>query len=287
MTITDTFMLGGNRPIHRIGFGAMRLATDGFSGPPRDPEVGRSVLRRAVELGVDHIDTASFYISDDNTVSANTLIRQALHPYPADLVVATKIGPQRTPDGGVRMSTDPGELRRMVETNLEELAVDRLDLVYLRVGGAMGPLPSESIGPRFQALAALQDEGMIEHLGLSNITRTQLARARSIAPVAAVQNNFHHGSRDGADVLADCEKAAIAFVPFFPLGGGIQESRDQRLEAVAQRHGATAAQIALAWTLTTSDVTLAIPGTGSLDHLAENMAARTVTLSDRDLTDLA
>ncbi|CAM5713279.1 aldo/keto reductase [Streptomyces aurantiogriseus] len=280
------FLLGGDLPINRIGFGAMRLSANGFTGPARDPETGRAVLRRAVELGVNHIDTASFYRSNDGTVSANALIREALHPYPDTLVLATKVGPWDTPDGGLRQTDDPAALRPMIETNLETLGVDRLDLVYLRVG-AMEPPHGQSIAAQFETLAAMREEGLIRHLGLSNVDIGHLAEARAIAPVAAVQNHFHAGKRDDAELLAACVAAGIAFVPFFPLGGGASDLSADRLAKVAERHGATVPQIALAWLLASAPVTLAIPGTGSPTHLAENMAAGSITLTPEDLSDLA
>ena len=282
MTTTTTFLLGGDLPINRLGYGAMRLAANGFSGPARDPETGREVLRQAVAAGVNHIDTADFYVSDDGALSANALIREALHPYRDDLVIATKVGPQRTAGGGVEMTTDPHAMRLMVEANLEALGLERLDLVYLRLG-----TPEESATARFEALAELRDEGLIRHLGLSNAETAHLHQARAVAPVAAVQNHFVANQRDDLDMLAACEEAGIAFVPFFPLGGGFSDITDDRLTTVAARHDATPAQVALAWLLARSPVTLAIPGTGSPAHLAENMAAATITLTPEDLADLA
>ncbi|MFF7491135.1 oxidoreductase [Streptomyces luteogriseus] len=284
--MNNDFLLGGDLPVGRIGFGAMRLPANGITGPPRDPGTGRAVLRRAVELGADHIDTAAFYVSDDRSVRANDLIREALHPYPDGLVIATKVGPARTPDGGLTQTHDPAGLRRSVEENLETLGVDRLDLVYLRIG-MMGAPHGESVAARFEALAAMRAEGLIRHLGLSNIDSGHLAEARTIAPVAAVQNHFHAGRRDDARLLAACEEAGIAFVPFFPLGGGISDLSGDRMREVAERHGVSVPQIALAWLLTCSPVTLAIPGTGSLAHLEENMAARSIALTPQDLSDLA
>ncbi|MFF8392051.1 aldo/keto reductase [Streptomyces sp. NPDC016172] len=282
--MSNTFRLGGDLNVNRLGFGAMRLPSkDGMGRPARDPEAGRAVLRRAVELGVDHIDTADFYISHGGAVRANTLIREALSLYPANLVIATKVGPIIRPDG-LHHGT-PSDMRGFVETNLDGLGVDRLDLVYLRVG-AMTPPHGESLAERFEALAALREEGLIRHLGLSNVDTAHLAEARAIAPVAAVQNQFHAAQRDDADVLAACEDSGIAFVPFFPVGGG-RELDDERLAKVAARHNATVSQIGLAWLLASSPVTLAIPGTGSLAHLEENMAAATITLSEEDLADLA
>jgi len=284
--MSDDFRLGGDLLINRIGFGAMRLATNSFFGPPRDPETGRAVLRRAVELGVNHIDTATYYTSGDGSVRANALIREALHPYPADLVIATKVGPVHNADGSLTPTTDPAVLRPMVEENLETLGVDRLDLVNLRIGLMETP-HGESIAERFEALAAMREEGLIRHLSLSNVDTGHLAEARAIAPVAAVQNNFHVGNRGDAELLAACEEAGIAYVPFFPLGGGTSDLSDDRMAMVAARHGATVPQIALAWLLASSPVTLAIPGTGSLGHLEENMGAGSITLTPEDLSDLA
>jgi aryl-alcohol dehydrogenase-like predicted oxidoreductase len=282
--MSNTFRLGGDLNVSRLGFGAMRLPSkDGMGGPARDPEAGRAVLRRAAELGVDHIDTADFYFSHDGAVRANTLIREALHPYPSSLVIATKVGPIIGPDG-LHQGT-PADMRGLVEANLEGLGVDRLDLVYLRVG-VMTPPHGESLAERFEVLAALREEGLIRHLGLSNVDTAHLAEARAIAPVVAVQNQFHAAQRDDADVLAACEDSGIAFVPFFPVGGG-RDLDDQRLVKVAARHRATVSQIGLAWLLASSPVTLAIPGTGSLSHLEENMATAAITLTEEDLADLA
>lgn len=287
MTTLSTFRLGGDLPINRIGFGAMRLAANGFTGPARDPEAGIAVLRRAVELGGDHIDTAAFYASPDGSVRANDLIRQALHPYAGGLVIATKVGPELVPGGGLRMTKDPQALRPMVEDNLTGLGVDVLDLVYLRVGGGMGPDSEESVAGRFEALEEMRQEGLIRHLGLSNITAAHLAEAQAIAPVAAVQNHFHAAQRDDLDLLHACEAAGIAFVPYFPLGGGMTDLASENITRVAQRHGATIPQIALAWLLATAPVTLAIPGTGSITHLEENMAAADIHLTDGDLAQLS
>ncbi|MGW0599341.1 oxidoreductase [Streptomyces sp. NPDC002776] len=285
--MSDDFRLGGDLLINRMGFGAMRLPTNSFHGPARDPEAGRAVLRRAVELGVDHIDTAAFYTSGDGTVRANTLIREALHPYPGGLVIATKVGPVFTADGGLAATSDPGALRALVEENLTGLGLDRLDLVYLRIGGLALPPRGESVAARFTALAALREEGLIRHLGLSHVDAAHLAEARAIAPVAAVQNHFHAARRDDTEVLAACERAGIAYVPFFPLGGGVSDLNGERMARVAGRHGATVPQIALAWLLARSPVTLAIPGTGSLAHLEENTAAGSIVLTEEDLADLA
>ncbi|WP_188193565.1 aldo/keto reductase [Nonomuraea sp. SYSU D8015] len=282
--MTNRFRLGGDLTIDRLGFGAMRLPQAGPGGLARDPETGRAVLRRAVELGVNHIDTAGFYRNQDGSVRANALIREALSPYPDDLVIATKVGPVFGPDGP--RPGGPADLRPQVEANLESLGLDRLDLVYLRIG-TMEPPHGESLAERFEALAALREEGLIHHLGLSNVDAGHLAEARPIAPVTAVQNHFHIANRDETAVLDACTQAGIAFVPFSPLGGGRADINDPGLVKVAERHGATVQQIALAWLLALSPVALAIPGTGSVAHLEENVAARSITLTEEDLADLA
>ena len=279
-----TFLLGGDLPVARLGFGAMRLPFGTLTGPARDPQGGVAVLRRAVELGVNHIDTASFYRRGG--VVANELIRQALSPYSDDLVIATKVGPMAGEDGVPNRQASAGQLRGLVEDNLRELGVDRLDLVYLRVGGMNEP-GGESVGERFATLAALRDEGLIRHLGVSNIDTAQLAEARAVAPVAAVQNSFHvHHHAGDAALLAQCAEAGIAFVPFFPLGGGYDPIDPARLEKVADRHQATVQQVALAWLLAASPSMLAIPGTGNLAHLEENTAAAALRLTPEDLADL-
>ena len=281
--VNKQFRLAGRLGIDRLGFGAMRLPTGGFRGPARDPAVGRAVLRRTVELGVNHIDTAAFYQSDDGAVRANALIREALHPYPPGLVIATKVGPVFGPDGP--RSLPAAGLRAAVEDNLQTLGVDCLDLVYLRIGRMEVP-HGESVAERFEALARLREQGLIRHLGLSNVNLAHLEEASAIAPVVAVQNNFHVAKRDDAALLDACATRGIAFAPFFPLGGGGTDINDPRVAKVAARHGATPPQIALAWLLAISPATLAIPGTGSLAHLEENMAAGSIALTDEDLAEL-
>ncbi|WP_328957282.1 oxidoreductase [Kitasatospora purpeofusca] len=276
---TTTFPLGGDLPVNRLGFGAMRLAAGTFDGPPRDPATGIAVLRRAVELGVNHIDTAGFY--NRGAVRANELIRRALTPYRDDLVIATKVGPLPGPDGVPSGQAGPGQLRGLVEADLRALGLDRLDLVYLRVGGLTGP-GAESIADRFAVLAELREQGLIRHLGVSNVDAAQLAEARAVAPVAAVQNSFE----SGAGLLATCEAAGIAYVPYFPLGGGLVPLDLERLGRVAARVGATTSQVALGALLAASPSVLAIPGTGSLDHLEENLAAGGLVLGAEDLAEL-
>lgn len=282
---TNTFLLGGDLPINRLGFGAMRLSTNGFRGPPRDPEAGRAVVRRAIELGVNLIDTADYYQSSDGAVRANDLIREALYPYPPGLVIATKVGAVFNPDGSHRQGTS-ADMRRLVEGNLQSLGLDRLDLVYLRIGEMTIP-HGESLAERFEALTALREEGLIRHLGISNIDLGHLAEASSIAPVVAVQNSFNISKPDGASMPNACIAEGIAFSPFFPLGGGVTEINDGRLSRIAARHGATPAQIALAGLLAYSPVMLAIPGTGSIAHLQENVAAGRIRLTEEDRVDLA
>ena len=274
-----TFSLGGDLTINRLGFGAMRLAMGTFDGPTRAPESGIAVLRRAVELGVNHIDTAGFY--GRGAVWANELIRTALSPYSDDLVIATKVGPLLGPDGWPSKQATPDQLRGLVETDLRALELDRFDLVYLRVGAMAGP-GGESIAERFAVLAELRAEGLIRHLGVSNVDAAQFAEARAIAPVTAVQNQH----TDDTGLLTECEEAGIAYVPYFPLGGGRTPLDTERLGKVAARLGATTAQVQIASLLASSPSVLAIPGTGSLNHLEENLAADGLGLSDEDLSEL-
>lgn len=281
--MNEVFRIGGELAVGRLGFGAMRLPTGTWHGAPRDPATGRAVLQRAVELGVNHIDTADFYYCADRSVRANVLIREALHPYPRGLVIATKVGPIF--GGGHPTPARPAELRALVEGNLQSLGLDCLDLVYLRIGVMTVP-HGESLGDRFAALARLREEGLIRHLGISNVDAAQLAEARAIAPVAAVQNYFHLDKQGDRALLAECERQGIAFVPFGPIGGGLTDLADARRGAVADRHGATVSQVALAWILGLSPVTLAIPGTGSLAHLDDNMRAGSLRLSPEEMAEL-
>jgi pyridoxine 4-dehydrogenase len=289
MTAHDTarpggeFPLGGDLDVNRLGFGAMRLARSGLQGPARDRQDALAVLRRAVELGVNHIDTAWFYRAGD--LAANDLIREALSPYPDNLVIATKVGPLLGPSGRPEGQSDASGLRQLVEQNLTSLGLDRLDLVYLRIGGR-SEASGESIGERFEALAALRQEGLIRHLGVSNIDRAQLAEARAIAPVTAVQNHFHVNRQQDPGLLGDCEASEIGFAPFFPLGGGPDPLDAHQLEPVAKRHDATVPQVALAYLLARSPVMLAIPGTGTVGHLEENMGASQIDLTEQDLAEL-
>ena len=275
----------GDMEINRIGFGAMRLAQTGEAlvagAVPRDRGQAISVLRRAVELGVNHIDTAAFYFSPLR--SANELISRALAPYPDDLVIATKVGPGRDPSGGWLPHATPERLRGQVEENLRQLGRDHLDVVNLRVVG------TGSIAERFGALAELRDAGLIRHLGISNVTPEHLAEARSIAPVVCVQNMYGIGVRPGQDAFVrDCGEMGVAFVPFYAIAAagrtaGTTGADGEEVLAVARAYGASAAQVRLAWTLRRGPHVLAIPGTGDPDHLAANVAAGALRLSAKDL----
>jgi pyridoxine 4-dehydrogenase len=289
------FRIGGELPVSRLALGGMRLAANGVIGPARDPKAGQAVLRRAVELGVNLIDTADFYRSSDDSVRANVIIREALHPYPSNLVIATKIGPVFLREGGLPIFPREGgyrqatasEFRQLVEDNLRALDLPRLDLVYLRVGEPQRTT-RESVAERFEVLAKLRQEGVIRHLGLSNVTRDQIIEARRIAPVAAVQNYLNIINREQMDSLDYCTSNGIAFFPFGPLGmNGRDNLSTQSVLKVAARHDATVYQIAIAWLLARSPAVLPIPGTGQLVHLEENMAARKITLTEQDLAELA
>lgn len=287
-TASGTWKLG-DLTVHRIGFGTMRLPQYGAAfapdAVPRERGQAIQVLRRAVELGVNHLDTAAFYFS--SLRSANELINSAFARYPDDLVIATKVGPARGPSGEwVAHARTPGELRGQVEENLRQLGRDHLDVVNLRILG------TDSIAERFGALADLRDKGLIRHLGLSNIRPHHLAEARAIAPVVCVQNMYGLGaSPEQEEVLRLCGEQGIAFVPFYAIAGkgreaGAVASEEGGVQAVALRHGVSAAQVRLAWTLHRGPHVLAIPGTGDLDHLAQNVAAGALRLSEEDLATL-
>ncbi|MEU0273223.1 oxidoreductase [Streptomyces sp. NPDC006307] len=274
----------GDLEINRIGFGAMRLPQTGEAfapdAAPRDRDQAIAVLRRAVELGVNHIDTAAFYFS--RLRSANELINRALAPYPDDLVITTKVGPHRDPSGEW-WHAEPEQLRGQVEENLRQLGRDHLDVVNLRMLG------NRSIADRFGALAELRDAGLIRHLGVSNVTPEQLAEARAIAPVVCVQNQYGIGVRPDHDAFVrDCGEQGIAFVPFYAIAGtgreaGASGADGDEVLAVARAHGVSAAQVRLAWTLHRGPHVLAIPGTGDPDHLTANVAAGALRLSEDDL----
>ncbi|WP_329455292.1 oxidoreductase [Streptomyces sp. NBC_01497] len=280
---SGTWTLGGSLPVPRLGFGAMQLPGR-WGGTARDPEESAVVARRAVELGALHIDTAAFYFTGG--VRANDILRRALHPYADGVCLATKVGPIRNADGEMTGEAEPGQLRAAVRQNLKDLGLDVLDLVYLRVGRLSGST-GVPLGDRFAALAELREEGLIRHLGVSNVTEAQLAEARAIAPVAAVQNRYGVLDRHDDALVDTCAAAGIAFMPFFALGGAGGSLASDALRKVAERHGASAHQVALAWGLARSPSIVQIPGTASLAHLEENMAAAELVLSDEDMAMLA
>ena len=250
----------------RVGYGAMQLAGPGVFGPPKDRDAAIAVLREAVDLGITHIDTADFY----GPHVTNEIIREALSPYPDDLHIVTKVGARRDENGGWPHARTPAELRDQVHDNLRNLGLDALDVVNLRVGGTEAPEPG-SIAEQFGALAELQQQGLIRHLGLSTVSAEQLAEAQPIAPVVCVQNLYNIARRDD-DALVDLTaRQGIAFVPYFPLGG-FSPLQSDALEAVAKRLDTTPMAVALAWLLQRSPNILLIPGTSSVAHLRENVA---------------
>ncbi|MCX5392254.1 aldo/keto reductase [Streptomyces sp. NBC_00094] len=284
---SGTWTLGGELTVNRVGFGAMRLPQIGEAlvenAVPRDRDSAIAVLRKAVELGVNHIDTAAFYFSPLR--SANELINSALGgPYPDDLVIATKVGPGRDRAGGwLPHATTPARLRAQVEENLRQLGRDHLDVVNLRIVG------TDSIAERFGALAELREAGLIRHLGLSNITPAHLAEAQAIAPVVCVQNMYGIGVRpEYEDFVRLCGEQGIAFVPFYAIAAAGRETgatapESSEVLAVAKAHGASAAQVRIAWTLHQGPHLLAIPGTGDPAHLAANVEAGALRLTPEDL----
>jgi pyridoxine 4-dehydrogenase len=278
----------GNHDVGRIGFGAMQLAGPGVFGPPRDREGAIAVLRRAVELGVDHIDTSQYYGPD----VVNALIRDALHPYPDGLRLVTKVGARRDDQGAWLPALRPDELRAGVEDNLRALDVEQLTLVNLRLldeepgTGGVPPL-AEMLG----ALDDMRREGKLELIGLSNATRALVEEALELVPIAGVQNQYSVLDRSNGDVLEACRERGLAFVPFFPLGsaftgGPTKLAEDAAIAQVSAKHGATPSQVALAWLLHRDERILLIPGTSSVAHLEENLAAADVELDTADMTAL-
>lgn len=259
----------GDRAVNRMGYGAMQLSGPGIFGPPSDPAMAVVVLREAVAAGVNHIDTSDFY----GPHVTNRLIREALHPYPDHLSIVTKVGVVRGSDASWNPAQSPVELRRAVHDNLRNLKVDVLDVVNLRVRRDEGHAPAEgSIEQQFATLAELRDQGLIRHLGLSNVTAAQVAEAQAIAPVACVQNHYNLVHR-GDDALIDhLDRQGIPCVPFFPLGG-FTPLQSETLSRVAGQLDASPMQVALAWLLARSGNILLIPGTSSVAHLRENLAA--------------
>ncbi|HWD51562.1 MAG TPA: oxidoreductase [Acidimicrobiales bacterium] len=274
MNLGDTFVMGP-KTVHRMGFGAMQLPGPGVFGPPRDRTEALAVLRRAVELGVDHIDTAQFYGPE----VANQLIHEALHPYPAGLALVSKVGARRDDTGQWLPAQTPSELRAGVEDNLRTLAADQVDVVNLR----LMEHPEVALEDQLGAMIQLRTQGMIGGIGLSNVTTGQLAEARAMTDIACVQNAFNVVDRSSEPVLDACRAEGIAFVPFFPLGSAFGGDHNDVLEApavvaAAGRLGATVAQVALAWLLGHAPNLLLIPGTSSRPHLEENLAAAAIEL---------
>ncbi len=267
-----TFKLG-DRIIKRLGYGAMQLAGPGVFGPPKDRDAAIAVLREAVASGVDHIDTSDYY----GPHVTNQLIREALHPYPDDLVIVTKIGARRGEDASWNRAMAPAELTSAVHDNLRNLGVDALDVVNLRFmfdvhGPAEGPIEAP-----LATLAKLQGQGLVRHIGLSNVTSKQIAEGRAIAEIVCVQNQYNVAHRDDDALIDDLARAGTAYVPFFPLGG-FTPLQSTALNDVARRIGATPMQTALAWLLRCAPNILHIPGTSSLEHLRENLAAANLVL---------
>ncbi|MGX6446679.1 aldo/keto reductase [Patulibacter sp. S7RM1-6] len=273
----------GDKTVARVGYGAMQLAGPGVLGPPADPENAKAVLRRALELGVDHLDTAQFYGPD----VVNALIREALHPYPDGLRLVTKVGTRRDEAGAWLPAQTPEELRADVEANLRALGVERMDLVNLRRMDDFGfgdvPL-AEQLG----ALQDLREEGKLDLIGLSTVSRETLEEGLALTAIAGVQNPYSLLNRSGEDVLELCVERGLAFVPYFPLGsaftgGPAALAADPAVAATARKHGVTPSQVALAWLLHRSERILLIPGTGSIGHLEENVAAGDVRLDAEDM----
>jgi pyridoxine 4-dehydrogenase len=265
--------------ISRMGFGAMQLAGPGVFGLPRDRGQAVAVLREAVDMGITHIDTSDYY----GPVVVNELIREALHPYPADLHIVTKVGARRGRDGSWRPSQEPADLKAQVLENLEHLGLDILDVVNLRLTGAGAG--AESLAEQFGALAELRQEGLIRHLGLSAASGAQLTEAQAIAPVVTVQNLYNVASRADDALVDRCAAENIAYAAFFPLGGFAQ-LQSATLSSVAERLSASARQVALAWLLHRSATMALIPGTSSVAHLRENVAAANLVLPPGAIAEL-
>jgi aryl-alcohol dehydrogenase-like predicted oxidoreductase len=270
----------GDLTVSRFGYGAMQLAGPWVMGPPADRDGALAVLREAVDAGITHIDTSAAY----GPRVTNELIREALHPYPRSLHIATKVGATRDEKGGWPPARHPDQLRRAVEEDLETLGLDRLDLVYLRLGNAQGPQP-ESISQAFETLADLQWQGVIRHLGVSNATAQQVAEAQAIAPIASVQNMYNLAHRHDDALIDRLAAENIAYVPFFPLGGFTQ-LQSESLSSVAARLRSTPMAVALAWLLQRSPNVLLIPGTSSTAHLRENIVGAGLSLSSQDIAQL-
>ena len=276
---SGTFTLG-SRTVKRLGYGAMQLAGPHVFGPPKDHKAAVAVLREAVASGVNHIDTSDYY----GPHVTNQLIREALAPYPQDLVIVTKIGARRGSDGSWLPAYSPRELEQAVHDNLRNLGLEVLDVVNLRIMFGMGPTEG-SIEAQLTALAELQRKGLVRHIGLSNVTPAQVEEGRGIAEIVCVQNQYNLAHRDDDALIDDLARDGIAYVPFFPLGG-FNPLQSSTLSAVARRLGATPMQVALAWLLRRSPNILLIPGTSSVEHLQENLAAGELELPEDALRDL-
>jgi pyridoxine 4-dehydrogenase len=276
-TASGTFSLGGDLEVHRLGYGAMRITGDGIWGPPADHDGAIAVLRRTVELGIDFIDTADSYGPE----VSEELIAEALHPYPDDLVIATKGGLERTGPNRWPRNGDPRHLKEACEGSLRRLRLDRIDVYQLHSPDPQVPY-EDSVG----ALKELQDEGKIRHVGISNVSLDELEQAREIVEVVTVQNRYNLTDRRSEDVLQACEEAGIGFIPWFPLATGSLAEPGGPLDKSAQAHDATPAQVALAWLLARSEVMLPIPGTSSVEHLEENVAATQIQLSPEEVEEI-
>ena len=275
-----TFTMAEGLTVTRMGYGAMQLAGPHVFGPPADRGAAVAVLREAVELGITHIDTSDYY----GPHVTNQIIKEALHPYPDGLHIVTKVGALRDAEGGWPKALAPEQLRQAVWDNLTNLGLEALDVVNLRVGGFDSPEPG-SIAEPFTVLAELQQEGLIERLGVSTVSAEQVAEAQSIAPIVCVQNFYNLAHRDDDDLIDSLAAQGIAYVPYFPLGG-FSPLQSDTLESVATRLDATPMAVALAWLLQRSPNILLIPGTSSVAHLRENVAGAALTLSEDDLTEL-
>ena len=275
-----TFTMAEDLTVTRMGYGAMQLAGPGVFGPPKDRDAAIAVLREAMELGITHIDTSDYY----GPHVTNQIIKEALHPYPDSLHIVTKVAALRDAEGGWSQALAPEQLRQAVYDNLDNLGLDALDVVNLRVGGLVSPTPG-SIAEPFTALAQLQQEGLIKHLGISTVTAEQIAEAQSIAPIVCVQNHYNLAHRVDDDLIDSLAAQGIAYVPYFPLGG-FSPLQSEELASVATRLDATPMAVALAWLLQRSPNILLIPGTSSVAHLRENVAGAALTLSEDDLSEL-
>ena len=278
--MAKTFTMVPDLTVNRMGYGAMQLAGPGVFGPPADRDAAIAVLRAAVELGINHIDTSDYY----GPHITNQLINEALHPYQDDLRIVTKVGAKRDAEGGWPHARSPRELREQIHDNLRNLGLDVLDVVNLRIGGFSAPEPG-SVAESFGALAEMRQEGLIRHLGISTANAEQIAEAQSIAPVVCVQNLYNLANRDDDHLIDSLAKQGIAYVPYFPLGG-FSPLQSSELNAVAARLGTTPMAVALAWLLHRSPNILLIPGTSSLDHLRANVAAADLALPDDALAEL-